>query len=80
MKIIFYHLVKFAGRIVLGLWCLLTIVVVLFLVDRFIHPHTKGISNVDLQDYGYITLFALPVFVLTLFISSVLSPSAEERC
>ena len=43
-------------------WGLLTIAVVLFLLERWANPNTKGISNRDLLDYMYISLVLLPIY------------------
>jgi membrane protein DedA with SNARE-associated domain len=45
-----------------SLWGLLTIAVVLFLFERWANPHTKGISNRDLEDYLYISLVLAPIY------------------
>jgi hypothetical protein len=45
-----------------AVWDLLSIIVALFLLDRWLNPHTKGISNVDLKGYMYAFFVLLPIF------------------
>lgn len=57
-------LVNLFSWIIIAFWCLLTGIVILALVDRWMNPGTKGISNVDLLTYGYISLWLLGLFAL----------------
>jgi membrane protease YdiL (CAAX protease family) len=45
-----------------AVWGLLTIAVVLFLLERWANPNTKGISNKDLLDYMHISFVLLPIY------------------
>lgn len=49
---------------VLYIWILLSIIVIYFTVDRFVNPHVKGISNVDLKLYLKITIVVLASIIL----------------
>lgn len=42
--------------ILIGLWVLLTIIVIYFLIDKWANPELKSISNRDLKDYGLISI------------------------
>lgn len=59
---IFRSLINTFSWTILGVWCLLTGIVVLFLIDRWMHPNTKRISNVDLLTYGHISIWLLGIF------------------
>jgi hypothetical protein len=52
----------------LAAWGLLTLIVIIFLIDHFIHPHTKGISNEDLKDYGIISIPFIAVIITTVLL------------
>ncbi len=45
-----------------AVWALLSIIVALLLIDRWLNPHIKGISNVDLKGYMYVSFVLLPIF------------------
>jgi len=47
------------GNIILIVWTALTVIVMLFLFDRFLHPNIKGISPVDLKDYTSISIYLI---------------------
>lgn len=49
---------------VLYIWILLSIIVIYFTVDRFVNPHVKGISNIDLKLYLKITIVVLASIIL----------------
>ncbi len=58
----FLQIAKYIGLITLIIWVLLSIVVVIFLFDRWNDPQTKSISNHDLLDYISISIWFLMVF------------------
>jgi hypothetical protein len=57
----------------IGLWSILTIIVIFFLIHRLTNPGWKSISNHDLKDYGQITIIVLLIvgfmFLLRLLIN-----------
>jgi len=60
-----------------GFWGFLTIIVIIFLIQKFLNPGWKSISNRDLKDYGIITLMFFAIFgilkVMTFSISKKLN-------
>jgi hypothetical protein len=64
-KIIF----KILAGLIFGLWTILTLIVLFFLLDRWTNPGRKGISDVDLMLYAKISLTMLAAAGLLLFIS-----------
>jgi len=65
----FKIILRVLAALILGLWALLTLIVLLFLYDRWANPGRKSISNVDLVHYGQISLPMLAISVLLLMIS-----------
>ena len=62
----------------LAVWGLLTLAVVVFLIDRWVHPHLKSISNRDLQNYGLITIpFIVTIIVTTIIIKHMKATSPK---
>jgi|LakMenEpi03Aug12_release.lakeMendotaPanAssembly.Ray.scaffolds.fasta_scaffold4108988_1 hypothetical protein len=56
------------GIISLTLWIILTVIVITFLVDRELNPGRKSISNIDLINYGKISIVMIGIFIGTRFI------------
>ena len=60
-----------------GFWGFLTIIVIIFLIQKFLNPGWKSISNRDLKDYGIITLMFFAIFgilkIMTFSISKKLN-------
>jgi hypothetical protein len=56
---------KRLGIISIGLWTLLSAIVIYFVIDRQRNPGLKGISNVDLVHYRNISVALIFVFILT---------------
>ena len=54
-------LINIIKYIIIGIWGLLTIIVILFLIHRLLNPGWKSISNLDLKNYGKISLIFIPV-------------------
>jgi hypothetical protein len=54
----FINIVK---NIFAGIWGFLTIIVIIFLIHRFLNPGWKSISNIDLKNYAKISLLFLPI-------------------
>lgn len=50
--------------ILLGLWGILTLVVIVALIDKWSNPNWKGISNADLVIYYKLTFCALCIFIV----------------
>jgi len=48
-------------------WGFISIIVIYFLISRWLNPHIKGISNKDLIDYLEVSVF----FVIILFVLQV---------
>jgi len=60
---VFQYILKIIGLTAFIIWGLLTFVVLIFLIDRWTHPHTKSISNVDLLIYVNFSLWLLGIFI-----------------
>jgi hypothetical protein len=60
---VFQYILKIIGLTALIIWGLLTFIVLILLIDRWTHPHTKSISNVDLLIYVNFSLWLLGIFV-----------------
>jgi len=67
----------------IGLWGLLTIIVIIFLIQRWANPGWKSISNHDLMDYGQITIIILSIvgflFFVRYFINKRLASKKNDR-
>jgi hypothetical protein len=63
MRKVIQYIIKIIGWAAIIIWGLLTFVVLIFLIDRWTHPHTKSISNVDLLTYGNFSLWLLGIFI-----------------
>jgi uncharacterized BrkB/YihY/UPF0761 family membrane protein len=61
MLIIVKKVINILTYIMIGLWSILTIIVIFFLIHRLTNPSWKSISNHDLKDYGQITIIVLLV-------------------
>ncbi len=60
-------LINILRYIFTGFWGFLTIIVIVFLIHRYLNPGWKSISNRDLKDYGKISLIFFSTFgILTL--------------
>ena len=55
-------------KVILYLWIVLTIVIIYFIVDRFLNPGYKGISNVDLKLYLKVSIIFLVLIVTFKFL------------
>lgn len=75
MLIIVKKVINILTYIMIGLWSILTIIVVSFLIHRLTNPGLKSISNNDLKDYGQITIVVLFIvgfmFLLRIFIKKI---------
>ena len=60
---VFQYIMKIIGWTAFIIWGLLTFAVFIGLIDRWTHPHTKSISNVDLLTYGKFSLWLLGIFI-----------------
>jgi heme/copper-type cytochrome/quinol oxidase subunit 2 len=65
MNNLILNILRIIFWISLIIWGLLTSIVCFFLLDRWSNPHTKSISNRDLQDYAIISIPLITVFILT---------------
>jgi len=61
LLIILRKLINIIKYIFVGIWGILTIIVIIFLIHRFLNPGWKSISNLDLKNYGEISLYFLPI-------------------
>jgi len=59
MLMIIKRLINILSYIIIILWGLLTIIVIVFLIQRGTNPGWKSISNHDLVDYGQISIVVL---------------------
>lgn len=67
------RLLNILKYILVGLWVFLTIIVIIFLIDRWLNPGWKGISNRDLKDYGIISLIFFAILGLFKFLTFTIS-------
>lgn len=58
------RLINIILKSILFIWILISIIVLYFIVDRFVNPHVKGISNVDLKLYLEITIIVLASIII----------------
>tara|TARA_B110000240_G_C13278137_1_gene358866 strand:- start:362 stop:613 length:252 start_codon:yes stop_codon:yes gene_type:complete len=66
--IILKKLINLLRDIFTGFWGFITMVVLLFLIHRYLNPSWKSISNRDLKDYGKVSLIFFTIFgILTFF-------------
>ena len=66
--IILKKLIDLLRDIFTGFWGFITMVVLLFLIHRYLNPSWKSISNRDLKDYGKVSLIFFTIFgILTFF-------------
>lgn len=61
------------GLTALTFWGIISFFVFIFVIDRFLHPHTKGISNKDLGDYVELTIWLVPIYLLSRVIMKLFS-------
>ena len=61
LLIVLRKLINLIKYIFVGIWGFVTIIVIIYLIHRFLNPDRKSISNVDLKNYGEISLIFLPV-------------------
>jgi hypothetical protein len=69
MTKIFIRILKAIGWTAFTIWGLLTLIVIAFLIHRWTNPGWKSISNRDLLDYVYLSVWLLGIFVLTVIIN-----------
>ncbi len=58
------RIINIIEKSILYFWIFLTIIVLYFLIQRFVNPTYKGISNVDLKLYLKISVGILAVVVI----------------
>jgi hypothetical protein len=63
----------------IGLWSLLTAIVVVFLIDRWTNPGWKSISNHDLKDYGLITIVVLLIVGFMFFMKFLINKQLVSK-
>jgi hypothetical protein len=51
------------GWSALIIWCFLTLLVLVFLIDRWVNPGVKGISKIDLLNYANFSFWLLGFFL-----------------
>lgn len=61
-----------------GIWAFLTIIVIIFLIDRWQNPGWKSISNRDLNDYGIITLMFFTILAVLKYIDFTISKKLNK--
>ena len=57
-------IINIIEKSILYFWIFLTIIVLYFIIQRFVNPTYKGISNVDLKLYLKISVGILAVIVI----------------
>jgi len=76
---VFSNITKLIGWTAIILWGLLSIIVLFFLIDRGIHPHIKGISNLDLKNYLKISIWLIGIFGVTRVSMYVLNSGQKKH-
>jgi hypothetical protein len=66
VQLTFRKLINAIGWSSFIIWCLLTFVVLFFLIAQ--QPHVKGISQADLIDYKHVSIWLLGVFIVAIII------------
>ncbi len=66
--IILKKLINILRYIFTGFWGFLTIIVIIYLIHRYLNPGWKSISNRDLKDYGKISLIFFTIFGILTFL------------
>jgi ABC-type multidrug transport system fused ATPase/permease subunit len=79
LLLIIKRLINSLSYIMIGLWGLLTIIVIIFLIQRWANPGWKSISNHDLMDYGQITLIVLPIVGFLFFVSHFINKRLASK-
>jgi uncharacterized BrkB/YihY/UPF0761 family membrane protein len=73
LLMIIKKLVNVIAYLMMGLWSILTIIVIFFLIHRWTNPGWKSISNTDLKDYGVITLISFLIVGFLFFVRFILN-------
>jgi Na+-driven multidrug efflux pump len=76
---VFSNISKVIGWTAIILWGLLSLIVLFFLIDRWIHPNIKGISNRDLKDYLKISIWLIGIFGVTRVLMYVLNSGQKKH-
>jgi hypothetical protein len=79
MLIIVKKMINILSYVIIGLWGLLTIIVIVFLINRWTNPGWKSISNNDLKDYGQITVVVLVTIGFLFFIRLLINKGLDSE-
>ncbi len=56
-----------------GIWGFITVIVIIFLIHRFLNPGWKSISNLDLKNYGKISLLFMPIIGILHYLKIIIN-------
>ena len=71
-------LINLLRYFIVGIWSVLTIIVIIFLIHRWLNPGWKSISNHDLKDYGIISLIFFIIFAVLKFVNFSISKKLNK--
>jgi len=77
--IILKKLINVLIYIFTGFWGLLTMIVIIFLIHRYLNPGWKSISNRDLKDYGKISLIFFTIFGILTFLKYSINNKLNKK-
>jgi hypothetical protein len=58
-------MLKIIGKIAFQAWTVLCVLINIFLVDHLLHPHVKGISDIDLLEFLSISFCFLGIAIIS---------------
>jgi hypothetical protein len=77
--IILRKLINILRFIFTGFWGFLTIIVIIYLIHRYLNPGWKSISNRDLKDYGKISLIFFSIFGILTFLKYYITKKLNKN-
>jgi len=77
--IILKKLINILIYIFSGFWGFLTMIVIIFLIHRYLNPGWKSISNRDLKDYGKISLIFFTIFGILTFLKYSINNKLNKK-
>ena len=72
------NIIKVLLGISLILWALLTVIVLIAIVDKWVHPDTKGISSLDFKNYIQISVVCIGLSILFNLILNFIKDKLEK--
>jgi len=75
---VFKNIVSTLLVISLVLWILLTLIVLIALADKWVHPGTKSISSLDLKNYFQISAVFIGLSILLKLILNFIKSKLEK--